>query len=163
MKKKQHNSLYWHDQKNKWEFYFKKKYHPGACRVLFCGQHGRFKMRKEPNGQICYVYYPICCGCESRRWRLNNPKKNAYKELKHSAKRRNIPFTITFGQFLTLIENTDYIDRKGNKSHSLIIDRIQQRVGYEFGNLRIISKGHNSGKGNIERAIPDPINDNEPF
>lgn len=154
-------SLHFDNEKKKWQLIESKSDKGRLCRVLFCRRDARVEICQKRDGRIQRITHRHCDCCVSRRWRANNPGKNAFKELRRSAKRREIPFTLTYAQFLKIIEGTLYLTFTGNKSSHLTIDRIQARVGYEYGNCRVIPRGHNAGKGNIERAIPDP--DNIPF
>ena len=77
-----------------------------------------------------------------------DPIRFMYRNLKHSAKQRGIPFTITL-QDLREIELPEYCpvfniklfwpwDKKA-KSNSFSVDRINNDLGYEKGNIVIVS------------------------
>lgn len=110
----------------------------------------------------------ICNKCRTRLYRANNPVKDAFRELRASAKKRNIAFTITFQDFEALVAQTNYISEKGNSRDSLHIDRIDPNQGYCAGNLQVLTCAENIAKGNRERFIKDrkfnlPTDNEDPF
>lgn len=85
----------------------------------------------------------------SRRWRENNPVKYAYNNLKGSAKRRGLEFTLTFEQFEEFAVRTEYIQNKGKKRDSYTIDRINPLKGYIIENIRILPLSVNSSRKKV--------------
>lgn len=90
--------------------------------------------------------------CKNRLWREKNPIGHAFKNLRTSAKKRGKVFTITIGYFKKLCEQTGYIEGKGLTGESLTIDRIKNWLGYEEGNVRVITRSNNSTKGALDVA-----------
>lgn len=88
----------------------------------------------------------VCLTCRDKVWRLRHPVEYVYKNLKHNAKRRGKVFTITLEDFREFISDTDYMTRRGRKRRDLTIDRVINELGYEKGNLKIITKSRNSRK-----------------
>lgn len=88
----------------------------------------------------------VCNNCRMREWRKNNPEMDAFRNLKTSARKRKLPFTITFKYFLKLIEGTGYIEKKGNGPENLTIDRENNLKGYVPGNCKVMKKSHNVTK-----------------
>lgn len=86
-----------------------------------------------------------------RIWRSQQPARSAYACIRESARRRNLPFTISFKDFMEVVEGTKYIDEKGNDRYSLHLDRKDNRFGYEPGNLQVLTCAENGLKGNLER------------
>jgi hypothetical protein len=83
----------------------------------------------------------------NKRYRENNPEMYAYMTLRDNAKRRNIPFTITFDYFKRFCRKTKYIQRKGIWHYSYSIDRKKNELGYVPGNLQLLTVSANSIKG----------------
>ena len=109
-----------------WHLQRSKNKHKDFCQVKYCSNGTR------DNSQICHK-------CHSREYRANNPEKYAYKNLKVSARIRNIPVTISFEQFKEFIDGTDYMKRRGPRNHHLQVDRIDAAKGYELGNIQLVT------------------------
>lgn len=88
----------------------------------------------------------ICYKCRSKAWRTKNPAAYLWHNLKKSAKKRGIMFTITQTQFVEFISKTEYAEKRGRLSDSLTIDRRDGRVGYHLSNIQILTKSENSSK-----------------
>jgi hypothetical protein len=87
--------------------------------------------------------------------------------LRHSAKKRDLPFTLTKAQLAELCARTGYLEKRGTEPESLTIDRIDWDEGYHIWNLKVITHKENSAQGanNAPRqervdAVPS---DDEPF
>lgn len=96
-------------------------------------------------------YSRLCHKHKLQKWRMENPEKYAYNNLKDSARKRRLPMTLSFPEFLSFVRDTGYMERKGNMAEDLQIDRIDATRGYEAGNLRVITTTENTVKGNKER------------
>lgn len=83
---------------------------------------------------------------QNKIWRENNPEQYAYMTLRDNAKRRGIPFTISFAYFKRFCRKTKYIQRKGIWKYSYSIDRIKNHRGYVPGNLQLLTVSENSSK-----------------
>lgn len=90
--------------------------------------------------------YRLSETCKTRRYRERNPIGNAYNQLKNGAKKRKKTFTISLEYFTRLVIESGYIEGKGLKADSLTIDRIKNEIGYEEGNLQVITRSENSKK-----------------
>jgi hypothetical protein len=86
-----------------------------------------------------------------RQWRLNNPHKAAYSQVKESARKRRIPFCLSLDEFILIVLHTEYMDCKGRTRHCYHLDRINANRGYEWGTIQIITCTENVIKGNQER------------
>lgn len=86
-----------------------------------------------------------------KAWRAKYPHKAAYAQIRNSASRRKIVFAITLEQFVAIIEGTRYLCEKGTTKYSYQLDRKNANLGYEWGNLQIITCSENATKGNLER------------
>ena len=80
-----------------------------------------------------------CETCKSRKRDIQNAARRVFRSIKSSAKRRNIPFTLTFPQFMDFDAKTGYLAKRGRKHDSLSIDRISSSRGYEVGNIRAVT------------------------
>lgn len=98
----------------------------------------------------------LCAKCRSRAYRKENPFRCKFLDLRNSAKRRGIEFTLCLDDFTDCI-NVAY---QGNIAHKdrLSVDRIDPKKGYEKGNIRACTVSRNvlfywDGKRNFEVAI----------
>jgi hypothetical protein len=94
-----------------------------------------------------------------QRWRQKKRAGAAYHTLKHHAKSRGIPFTLTPDYFAGLADAFCYFDQNGGKARGdvLSIDRIDPTRGYEPGNCRVVSHSANASKGARERYLPEHV------
>lgn len=91
--------------------------------------------------------------------------------LRHSARKRSLPFTLTKAELTEFCTKTCYLERRGTAPDSLTIDRIDWNEGYHIWNLQTVTHAENSRQGadntpRDERAGDDdaePVDDNEPF
>lgn len=90
------------------------------------------------------------------RWRLANPHRAAYINLKAHAKARSILFTLTFAGFLAIPRIDEYVLYKGAKKKDLTIDRIDPRLGYANGNCQVMTREANSKKRWTDPMVFDP-------
>lgn len=88
----------------------------------------------------------MCSMHEGRKWRKASPLRATFLALKSNAKRRRKIFTITFYDFVELVEQTDYMNNRGRKDYNLHIDRIEEEFGYVPGNVQVISHHDNREK-----------------
>lgn len=116
---------------------------PTLCVVAYC--------RSKRGGN----YSRLCHKHKLHKWRVENPEKYAYNNLKDSARRRRLPMTLSFAEFLEFVQSTDYMTRKGCTANDLQIDRIDASLGYQKGNLRVITTTENTVKGNQERRLAE--------
>lgn len=97
-----------------------------------------------------------------RQWRLKNPYKDALLNIKTHAKARNIPFNLTFEDFMNTEGVHDYVRLKGRKGNDLTCDRIlplsKEPRGYVGGNIQFITNRANAAKRWKEGLdlIPEP-------
>jgi len=136
LKQYQHNG-------KRWTFIFprtpKRK---GQCKVIFCKRPARVRVRKNLYVEHCAT----CITCESRLWRANHPDRDAYRQIKARAKERGQIFRLTFKEFLTEIEGTEYLSRRGTGIGELHLDRKIVHLGYVPGNLQVITTAENLRK-----------------
>jgi hypothetical protein len=98
----------------------------GVCKHWGCTKPAR------KNRSDCYV-------CKDRKNRAAQPARHSYRNIKKGAKRRGIPFTLTFVEFLEFDRLTNYVELSGQSPDALSIDRIESSKGYEAGNIRALT------------------------
>jgi len=134
----------------KWQYLFKevspltlsRKIAKGICKHHGCkneSSEGRFS----------------CETCKSRLFRLGNPQRYAYATVKESARKRHIPFDLSFSDFCEFDRQTGYVASKGRDSESLTVDRIDSSKPYRKDNIRAISWTDNCAR--IIEGMSDPI------
>lgn len=89
----------------------------------------------------------LCKTCTSRLWRIKNPERASFLNLKSNSKKRNIPFLLTFEQFQQFCVEYNYIEGKGRSKTSYTIDRIRNEEGYHIDNLQVLPNSQNASKG----------------
>jgi hypothetical protein len=95
----------------------------------------------------------LCSKHSKQLWRARNPAMSAFRTILDRAKRKRIPFDLTFADFLEIAAATGYLENKGRGAAQLHLDRIDARKGYTVENVRVITCAENSRKGNYERRI----------
>jgi hypothetical protein len=123
---------------------YRKKKLPGKCPVIRC-KHAPRDLSTRPNSvQLCGTHH-------KELWRLNNLVHAAYDNLRASARKRKIVFTLTLQHFNEIIAPTAYMDDKGKQRHCLHIDRKETALGYVDGNIQVLTCTENVQKENAER------------
>lgn len=105
-----------------------------------------------PKGNFCYK-------CTKRKYRTNNPIKSSFQNLRSSAKKRNIPFSLTLKQFKKFCYKTKYIQNKGITKNAFHVDRIKEDEGYFYNNIQVL-KNTDNVKKYIAWAGRDPYGTN---
>ena len=85
--------------------------------------------------------------------------------LRHSARKRKLPFTLTVESFQKWCFETGYLEKRGNKPGDLTVDRIDWNEGYHIWNMQVMTHAENSGQGadntprehRPEEPEPDPF------
>ena len=95
-----------------------------------------------------------CKTCKERLKALRNPAKYAFRQLKISASKRAIPFTLTFEEFEEFDRRTGYVAGKGRDAESLTVDRIDPAKGYSFDNIRAMT--HEANSKRLVDGVDDP-------
>lgn len=122
----------------------RKKKIPGRCPVSRCKGAPRNLSDHPTSTQLCGSH-------AKQQWRLNNPVHCAFDNLRASARKRKIAFTLTFDQFKAAILPTRYMDEKGKERFCLHIDRKDSTRGYEEGNIQVLTCTENVEKEHAER------------
>lgn len=114
-----------------------------------------------------------CWKCKARQLKERHPWTYVLNMLRHSARKRGLPLTLTVESFKQWCKQTGYLERRGNKPEDLTIDRIDRNEGYHIWNIRALTHRENSMQGadntpRDERTGPEPdyvqpTDPNEPF
>jgi hypothetical protein len=130
----------------RWVFVLPKKpKRVGQCKVIYCARPARVEVRCVRTGLLT-VNHSVCSTCQSRLYRANNPAKEVFRQIKDRAQRRNQIFELTFDEFMSEIEGTEYMTRRGTGINELHLDRIEVWRGYVKGNIRVITAEENLRK-----------------
>lgn len=148
-------ALFWNQ--NSWELRRVEGKSKETCGVAYCRNPIYIEYRPNGKGGFREVRHLTCVKCRYRRWRANNPLKAAFKDIRHCAKTRRIPFSLTLDHFREICEKSGYLNFRGVKGLSLQIDRIDACKGYEDGNVAVITCSENAAKSNRERHLPEHV------
>lgn len=88
-----------------------------------------------------------------KAWREKYPMQAAYSTLRDNAKRRHIPFEITYEEFKQFAFKTKLLSNRNKGKYSYSIDRIDGQLGYTKENLQVLTLSDNGYKGFLEREI----------
>lgn len=135
------------------------------CETKWCRNRKAEKTTtyKKADGTIVVYnnFLKHCWKCRARMLKERRPWTYVLNMLRHSARKRKLPFTLTITEFKEFCEKTGYLERRGNKPHDLTIDRIDWNDGYHIWNLRVLTHEENSMQGadntpRDERMDPEP-------
>lgn len=112
---------------------------PGRCPLYGCRNKARCR------GVLCAKH-------EQQLRRRKNPAKSFFNQIKQRAGRRNIPFTLTFDQFIEAVAETGYLEGRGRASCMLHLDRDDATKGYEAGNIVVRTARQNCQKSHEDKA-----------
>lgn len=113
-----------------------KKRRSGLCITPYCRNYRRRK------GATCNTCSSRLYGCPLRR---------LFRNLKAHARYRGKHFDLTFAEFMTVAVASGYDRNHGRERGRLHVDRVDARLGYVAGNIRILTSSENSKKGWAER------------
>lgn len=133
------------DGEERWVARITKNKAKHLCQVSFCTNTSE-KYRKGPGRSL------KCSNCRLRLWRANNPIKAIYNALRNKARRRKIPFTLTFAHFESICLETGYHEDRGRMAGDMHLDRIDAMKGYEDGNVQVMEAVANARKGQYEQT-----------
>lgn len=127
-----------------------------------------FKLAARKDRRLCSVRFcrkprrkcrSLCQNHHQIAWRLRNPTKAAYANIRQKARQRGIRFALEFAYFEQLVRATaeatgmDYVEGRGRSPGALQIDRIDFTKGYEPGNLRVTTTTVNAAKAAVEKKL----------
>lgn len=153
------------------------------CVTKFCRNQKAKKKTYYTNAagqRIVYEgFLSHCWKCKARQLKEKRPWTYVLNMLRHSARKRNLPFTLTVASFKKWCEETGYLEKRGNKPGDLTVDRIDHNEGYHIWNIQTLTHEENSEQGadntpRTERncAVADtddtaeatePVPDDQPF
>jgi len=115
------------------------------------------KRCKKPPGKKSGGY---CYKHAQDRKRERDPVKYAFWTLKNNAKRRKIPFNLTFEQFVYFAEKVDLFGNRGKSKNSWHIDRKIEADprGYHIENIQVLTIEQNTHKEYARRAARKELN-----
>lgn len=136
--------------------------------ALKCTSPTCFRTRAFQRG----YYLSLCWKCRNLLKKKRQPLRYQFNILRKSAKRRGIPFKITFDKWCEWCEQTGYMKVKGRGIGFKSIGRIDHSKGYELDNICVEDYHFNSIKGhevpgedlkqNHQECYED-ISEDEPF
>jgi len=132
------------EESGKWVTIRAKRKKDPLCQVNFCT---RISEKGARTGRSLE-----CTVCRVRIWRANNPIRANYNAIKNKARRRKIPFTLTFEFFTKLCEDTGFHLLRGRLKDAYQIDRIDALRGYSDDNVQILTAADNREKSNWEET-----------
>lgn len=164
--------------RNRWKKAPKASHKAEKCSTKYCRNKRAAKktVYKKADGTIkVYDGFLLhCWKCRSRMLKVKQPVTYVLNMLRHSAKKRKLPFTITKAELAKFCADTRYLELRGNKEHSLTIDRIDMNEGYHITNIRAMTHAENSAQGSdntprdergcaVDETYSEPENPDEPF
>lgn len=105
----------------------------------------------------------ICSTCRMKKSRNRHPLKYIYSNAKHNAKRRGKEWLLTYDEFVSFCNVTNYDTLRGRSALALSIDRIRNWEGYKIDNIRAITLADNSRKHDSINVEGFEIDNNVPF
>lgn len=109
-------------------------------------------MCKMADGSVKQFHLKHCWKCRSRWLKEKHPHTYTLNQIRRSASKRKLPFTITVAQFKKFCDETNYLALKGQFPHSMTIDRKDWNEGYHIWNIQILSHAENSEEGGDNRT-----------
>ena len=135
-------------ERHETEGLFTLKITPGAG---LCMVRGCRKTHAPGRVGLCHAHYQF-------RWRSRNRKQSAYATLRDHAIARGLAFTVSYDYFLGMLDCIGFWDHEAEtRGEWLTLDRVDATLGYEPGNLRVISSPQNTVKSNRERHLPEHV------
>ena len=88
--------------------------------------------------------------------RYDQSPKGKYNKHKKNAKRRGIPFLLTFKAWLRIWKRSGKWTQRGNATtHNYVMARKGDTGAYEEGNVQIVTHGTNIAERNVSVVHPD--------
>jgi hypothetical protein len=100
---------------------------------------------------------PYCRYCYTKMWRHRNPLRYKYQNLKNRAKQREIPFELTFSEYLASMSRQgitlrDFFKTDDEGFHlTMSLDREKEDQPYRFDNVRWVTLSENSRLSHARR------------
>jgi hypothetical protein len=90
----------------------------------------------------------LCAKCKKSDYRERNPLRYAFENIRRSAQKRRIQFSLTLEEFEAFCKETNYLKLKGNGCGFMHVDRKDSTKGYSENNIQILEHSENCSKGN---------------
>jgi hypothetical protein len=110
----------------------------------YCCAYGCTNNPEEKKAGLCHKHY-------NRKRRLVDPIYTRYSQFKGNAKKRGVPFFVTFDQFKWFCKKNNYLT-KGRRGQNATIDRRCNLWGYYIWNMQILTNRQNASKGSRPSA-----------
>lgn len=129
-----------------------------------CDRCGTRPRAKQQGGHLSH-----CWRCRTEIKKERQPLRYQFNILRKSAKRRNIPFRITFKEWCWWCNQTGYMDKKGRGKGNMSVGRIDHSKGYSISNIQMEEyhfntvKGHEVPGKDLKQNHSEGYDDNEPF
>jgi len=86
--------------------------------------------------------------------KINNPLRYWFDVLRQNARRRKKEFTLTIEEFKDFCEKENYLEFKGrSNAGNYTIDRRNDKLGYTFSNIFVLTLSQNSRKRWIDLKL----------
>ena len=108
--------------------------------------HQKNKDRHNAHRRALYAADPA-------RWNASNPRV-AYAKQKQHAKRRGIPFFLTFEEWQTIWHDSGKFAERGCCKGKYVMSRFGDEGGYETGNVCIITHSQNLSEAHLGKPKP---------
>ena len=93
----------------------------------------------------------LCSTCRDRKYRALNPIRWLFYKNKNNAKSRGINWWLTFEEFKEFCEETMYHLTVGRSADGMTINRMKEELGYQKGNIEVITLADNVRQQNEDR------------
>jgi hypothetical protein len=84
-----------------------------------------------------------------------DPLKAAYNVQKNNAKRRGIPFRLTFKEWVSWWKATGKLEQRGRGKDGWVMARKNDEGAYEIGNIVCVPGPQNVSEGNVGREVSE--------
>lgn len=118
------------------------------CIVSQCSCSQYISISKKTGKKTTSLF---CPRHRRQREKERNPIVYYFGALKQAARQRGKEFKLTLQQFRDFCSRTNYIELKGREANSLSIDRINPLLGYEVGNIQVLTKSENTRKMHADK------------
>ncbi len=121
------------------------------CLTKYCRNRRPVKVTRYVSASGKVIVYestlPYCWKCKARRLKQRYPWTYVLNMIRHSARKRKLPCTLTVPEFKEFCLQTGYLEKRGNKPDDLTIDRRDWNEGYHIWNICVKTHAENSAQG----------------